>query len=39
MEWECEICGFIHDGDEPPENCPICSAPKSKFVKKDKEQE
>lgn len=27
----CDICGFTHDGDIP-EKCPICSAPKSKFL-------
>jgi len=26
----CEVCGHIAEG-EPPENCPICDAPKSSF--------
>ena len=25
-KWECTICGYIHEGDEPPESCPICGA-------------
>lgn len=24
--WRCAICGYIHDGDAPPEKCPICGA-------------
>lgn len=28
----CSVCGHIADG-KPPETCPICGAPKSKFEK------
>ncbi len=31
-KWKCSACGFIHTGDEPPEKCPVCGAPKSRFV-------
>ncbi len=31
-KWKCSVCGYIHDGDEPPEKCPVCGADKSKFV-------
>lgn len=27
----CTICGYIHTGEEPPAECPICKAPASKF--------
>lgn len=27
----CTVCGYIHEGEEPPEVCPICNAPSSKF--------
>lgn len=27
----CTICGYIHEGNEPPEICPICKAPTEKF--------
>jgi rubrerythrin len=27
----CTICGYIHEGNEPPEICPICKAPAEKF--------
>ncbi|WP_319407427.1 rubredoxin-like domain-containing protein [uncultured Desulfosarcina sp.] len=31
-KWKCTVCGYIHTGDEPPEKCPVCGAPKSKFI-------
>ena len=35
----CTVCGYVHEGPEAPEECPICHAPKSKFkeVKDDDE--
>ncbi len=30
--WKCTICNYVHEGDAPPEKCPICNAPASKFV-------
>ena len=27
----CTVCGYIHEGDEAPEKCPVCKAPASKF--------
>ena len=27
----CTICGYIHEGNEAPEVCPICKADKNKF--------
>jgi rubrerythrin len=32
MQWQCTICAYVHDGDEPPEICPVCGAPTDKFV-------
>ena len=32
MLWKCSVCGFVHQGDEAPEVCPKCGAPKEKFV-------
>ncbi len=26
------MCGYIHEGEEPPETCPVCGADRSKFV-------
>jgi len=31
-KWQCTICGYVHEGDEPPEKCPICGADRSKFI-------
>ena len=30
--FRCSVCGYIHIGDNPPEVCPNCNAPKEKFV-------
>ena len=27
----CSVCGYIYEGDAPPEHCPVCRAPASKF--------
>ena len=35
MKWICEVCGYVHEGNEPPEKCPVCQAPASKFKKQD----
>ncbi len=31
-KWKCTVCGYIHNGDEPPDKCPVCDAPKEKFI-------
>ena len=23
-KWKCNVCGYIHEGDTPPEECPLC---------------
>jgi rubrerythrin len=28
----CTVCGYVHEGSEPPEVCPMCKAPAAKFV-------
>ena len=30
----CTVCGYIYEGEEAPEKCPQCGAPKEKFVEK-----
>ena len=37
MKWVCSICGYVHEGDQAPEKCPICKAPASKFLKQEGE--
>lgn len=29
--WRCRVCGYIHEGPEPPDECPACGAPKEMF--------
>ena len=31
-KWKCEVCGYIHDGDEVCDACPKCGAMAEKFV-------
>lgn len=30
-KYVCLVCGYVHEGDQPPEVCPVCGAPASKF--------
>ncbi len=30
--WICPVCGHTHVGPEPPERCPVCSAPGERYV-------
>ncbi len=36
-KWVCPVCGYVYEGPEPPEKCPVCKVPGSKFneVKED----
>jgi len=29
--WKCTVCGYIHEGDAPPEVCPVCGVDSSMF--------
>jgi len=29
--WRCTVCGYIHRGPEPPDECPVCGSPKEYF--------
>ncbi len=31
-KWKCTVCGYIHEGLQPPEKCPVCGADRTKFV-------
>ena len=33
MKWTCTVCGYTHEGDQPPEKCPQCGVPAEKFKK------
>jgi nitrite reductase (NADH) large subunit len=30
--WKCEVCGFIHQGAEPPDTCPVCGVGREMFA-------
>lgn len=35
--WVCRKCGYVHEGEEPPEACPSCGHPKAYFQLKCEE--
>ncbi len=36
-KWVCPICGYVHEGDTPPEFCPQCKCPGAKFTEQKAE--
>ncbi|HNW93366.1 MAG TPA: Rieske 2Fe-2S domain-containing protein, partial [bacterium] len=33
--WLCTVCGYVHEGDGPPECCPACGALPDQFTAQD----
>ena len=31
IKWKCRECGYIHEGNEPPEKCPLCKHSKEYY--------
>lgn len=31
VKWKCRNCGYVLEGEEPPEKCPACKHPKSYY--------
>jgi rubrerythrin len=31
IKWKCSVCGYIHEGKEPPVKCPCCQHPREYF--------
>jgi len=31
-KFRCLVCGYVHEGDNPPAECPVCHAKADKFV-------
>ena len=31
-KWKCTVCGYIHEGDAAPDQCPLCKVGADKFV-------
>ncbi len=36
-KYVCSVCGYVHEGDNPPAECPVCHAPAEKFTKQEGE--
>ena len=34
-KWVCTVCGYVYEGEQAPEACPVCKAPASKFKEMD----
>jgi len=30
-KWICKPCGYIHEGDHPPDECPLCGVGPEEF--------
>lgn len=31
IKWKCSVCGYVHEGNEPPAKCPCCQHPREYF--------
>jgi len=31
VKWHCRNCGYVHDGKEAPDKCPVCAHPQAFF--------
>jgi len=31
IKWKCSVCGYVHEGAEPPNKCPSCQKPKAYY--------
>lgn len=38
MKYVCQVCGYVHEGNEAPEKCPVCGAPADKFTAQSEEK-
>lgn len=37
--WICSVCGYVHKGPEPPQECPVCKVKKEYFDEADTESQ
>lgn len=37
IKWKCLVCGYIHEGTEPPKVCPACDHPYQHYMALDYE--
>ncbi|HJC81581.1 MAG TPA: NADH peroxidase, partial [Candidatus Anaerostipes avicola] len=38
-KWVCTVCGYVYEGEQPPEKCPQCGVPAEKFKEMAGERE
>jgi rubrerythrin len=31
IKWKCSVCGYVHEGTEPPPRCPYCRHPQEYY--------
>lgn len=31
-KWKCNVCGYIHEGNTPPDKCPVCGVGPEEFT-------
>jgi len=31
IKWKCSVCGYVHEGTEPPPRCPYCKHPQEYY--------
>ena len=36
-KWRCNVCGYIHAGEQPPAECPVCGVGPDEFVQVEDE--
>jgi len=37
VKWRCLVCGYIHEGTEPPTPCPACDHPREHYMALDED--
>ena len=37
-KWVCPVCGYVHEGDVPPAECPVCHVSGDKFLLQSEEK-
>ena len=37
-KWVCSVCGYVHEGDTPPAECPVCHVGADKFVEQKEDK-
>jgi len=35
IAWKCSVCGYVHEGNEPPKRCPCCQHPREYYEPAD----